>query len=353
MGVRDTADNIKNISLSLQESIGLCIEPHPFYKNQYSNNNELFHYLQTSILLKYVYHAALFSYAAFVARGFFWIGSKGFLAGDRVTEHKILKWLKKKQVVLFCGTEIRSPRLMSRIEKETKEENIASYLKYINPSSNKQKYEIEKKKTAQIAEKYNDLIFTAAIDQAGYFKKKTESFFYVYPDKKFSKNTTKFRDCRNPIILHAPSSPIIKGTPLVRAAIKKLSIQGYKFRYQEIIGVSNKQVIRSLKKAHIVLNEFYAFVPGLFGIEAMANYCCLLTGADERLEPELPKGSNQAWLVTRYYEIYDHLKRVLNHPELMISQAEAGYQWALEHAAISKTGPQLQKKLESIPDNIG
>lgn len=121
---------------------------------------------------------------------------------------------------------------------------------------------------------------------------------------------------------------------------------------RELIDASNAVVIDWLRKSHLVLNEFYAFVPGLFGVEAMANYCCLLTGADESLEPDLPRGSNRAWCVTRYYQIYDHLKKFLDHPELMKVQAEAGYQWVLQNAAISKTGPKLQKMLDAIPDKV-
>ena len=34
----------------------------------------------------------------------------------------------------------------------------------------------------------------------------------------------------------------------------------------------------------IVLNGFYALMPGVFGIEAMANYCALMTAADETIE---------------------------------------------------------------------
>ncbi|RRV29811.1 hypothetical protein EGJ23_02400 [Pseudomonas sp. o96-267] len=139
------------------------------------------------------------------------------------------------------------------------------------------------------------------------------------------------------VIVHAPSSPLIKGTPLVRAAIKKLRLEGYQFEYIELIGVPHSTVIETLKRAHIVLNEFYAFVPGVFGVEAMAANAVLLTSADKEIEPTLFEGANDAWVVTPYWMIYERLKQQLDHPEALQLQAEKGSEWVRRYCSYTSS----------------
>jgi len=97
-----------------------------------------------------------------------------------------------------------------------------------------------------------------------------------------------------------------------------------------------------------VLNEFYAFVPGIFGVETMASHCALMTSADEFIEKDLPQGSNNAWFVTKNYQIYDNLKTLLTSQGLIKSYADTGYTWALEHAAFSNSGKKLYKILSEF-----
>ena len=77
----------------------------------------------------------------------------------------------------------------------------------------------------------------------------------------------------------------------------------------------NQVVLEHLKSAHIVLNQFYAFTPGLFGIESMANHCAVLMSADPNIETGLPQDSKDAWMITKYWEVYDNLKYLLDNPE--------------------------------------
>ena len=151
------------------------------------------------------------------------------------------------------------------------------------------------------------------------------------------------------VVVHAPSSPIIKGTPLVRAAIKKLQLEGYDFEYVELIGVPNVVVLNELKRAHIILNEFYAFVPGVFGIEAMSNNAVLLCSADRRIEPTLFEGANEAWVVTPYWLIYDKLKEVLDSPiDQLKRQADEGTLWARKYCTYSFSREYLNSVISEI-----
>jgi hypothetical protein len=183
------------------------------------------------------------------------------------------------------------------------------------------------------------------VDQVSYFNGSTKPYPNLIRDEVFNSNTDKFENYELIRILHAPSSPFIKGTQVVRAAIKELKHLGYNFEYKELMGVTNEAVLHELGKSHIVLNEFYAFVPGVFGVEALANCCVVLQSADGNVELDLPVDANKAWIVTETHEIFRNLRQVLDNPADMKSIAEFGYAWALENCSISRAGKKLNTDL--------
>ena len=111
---------------------------------------------------------------------------------------------------------------MLNFQKQSGLENICTYLPQLSPHLLSDSYDKKIRSVAFISEKYSDIIFSTSVDQMSYFTKPTKPFIYVYPDEKIIRNDSKFQNLENLKIVHAPSSPIIKGTPLVRAAIKKL-----------------------------------------------------------------------------------------------------------------------------------
>ena len=148
--------------------------------------------------------------------------------------------------------------------------------------------------------------------------------------------------------MHAPSSPFIKGTPLVRSAVSRLRQEGFKFEYVELQNAANSEVISHLRRAHVVLNEFYAFIPGVFGIEALANTCVVLTRASHELDPSIPGNPNSAWIPTEPYQVYDHLLWALQHPERLAAIASAGFNWALAYAHEDSGGLEFAKELGEL-----
>src|SRR5699024_2578023 len=87
-----------------------------------------------------------------------------------------------------------------------------------------------RRQLAVTADKYADVIFNPNVDQMSYIKRATEPFLYFVDESNILEHTNKFSTENELVVLHAPSSPIIKGTPLVRAAVKKLKDEGYQFR---------------------------------------------------------------------------------------------------------------------------
>jgi hypothetical protein len=285
------------------------------------------------------------------ARGFIYVGADGFLpAGldDRVAEFSFLARRGKLIVCLFTGTDIRSPKLMQELEEQLGEPNIATWLRAVAPGYDSTAYDEAKRRVGAVASRFADLVITAAVDQRGYLDVPTEPFRYFHPDAEVLDDLSKFDAPERITVVHAPSSPVIKGTQLVRAAVSALRAEGYDFEYVELTGVANSVVRENLLRAHIVLNEFYAYVPGVFAVEAMAAGCAVITRADETIETDLPTGSNAAWFVTRHSEVERHLRRLLDDHSLARAYAERGRDWVRQNAVASVTGKAMQERLDVL-----
>tara|TARA_R110000851_G_scaffold303218_1_gene460751 strand:+ start:11481 stop:12611 length:1131 start_codon:yes stop_codon:yes gene_type:complete len=328
----ETASMLKNISSALPNSVSVNFAPNRFYDFNY--NYEVYPKKGPSKLITLVYSSILFGYLLSKYDKFMYLGAIGFVnpyIDGRQQEFKFLKSINKQLVCYFLGSEIRSFKLLNQFSQERCLDVLTTYQAISHVGIDTSENEYKRKQLGRVADKYSDVIFNPSTDQMAYIQRKTFPFIYFLADKLFKPSVSKFDDLSEIIVLHGPSSPIIKGTPVVRAAIKKLQVEGYKFKYIELINVPHEQMLKTLRSAHIVLNEFYAFVPGVFGLEAMASSCVLLTSADEDIETTLDEGANNAWKVTPYWSVYDNLKLFLDNPEMIKPQAIAGYNWAKKH----------------------
>ena len=298
-----------------------------------------------SYFYRVIYGPILLGYLSNKHSHFWYIWSTGFLI-DRDYEFKFLKLKNKKIVCMFVGDDIRSLNLTIKYANENNIDIYANYYELQNPYLLSNEYDLSKKLLAQSADKYGDVIFNHTMCQISYLKSKQYSWPYMYDKSKFIKNNHKYRNMDIIKIVHAPSNSINKGTQLVRASIKKLQIEKYAIEYVELQNMSNQVVLNHLKSAHIVLNQFYTFTPGLFGIEAMANHCAVLMSADPSIETGLPQDSKDAWLITKYWEVYDNLKYLLDNPEKIKYYADRGYDFAYKHYTYEAASEYINKVLK-------
>ena len=346
LGVAETAAILKYLSLSIPNCYSVCFKKNLFYdfNYDYSLENKCRYLLYIKIIFL---GPILLGRLIHESKGFFYISSNRFLIhhiDEGLFEYQFLKKRKKKIISFFLGADIRSPSLSIHMAKERGDEVTSNYLFLTNPNLLNFDHEITIKKRVLVAEKFSDQIYTSRIDQISYFKRKTLPIVRSFPDQYFVMNLEKFKGLKIPKIFHAPSSPILKGTQLVRAAITRLKKENYKFEYKEAKFSKNSLILEELKSTHIVLDEFYACTVGVFSVEAMANCCALMNSADEFIETDLPKGSNNAWIVTKNYEIYDKLKFLLDNVHVQAEYAEKGYNWALQHESQSAAS----KKFETL-----
>jgi len=300
------------------------LDRHRFYKDKYD-------FGPYPKIMQIIIGPFLLAYLSHISEIFIYIWDNGYLL-NRKWDFVFLKKKNKKIISLFVGSDIRSL-------KKTKEYfasiNIDTYVNYLTDTDNLEN-ENRLKKLAELTEKYSDIIFNWKYDQISYLEKKTIPWPYMIDTEKHKFNFKMPKDMSEIRIIHAPSNPMIKGTPLVRAAIKKLQMGNYKFKYIEVINIPNHLLLNELENAHIVLQEFYCITPGILGIEAMAAGNAVLMSANLDLNPELPEDSKKAWLVTNYWEIYDNLKYLLDYPDFISKYAYSGREFIENHYSLGK-----------------
>ena len=348
VGPTEVAAMVHHIAVALPGSHSVTFENHPFYRYRYDSQWGIRAGTLRARVVMVIVAPVLLGFLAARARGIIYVGPQGFLrsAGGRRFE---LSFLRRRGLAIswyFTGSDIRSLRRMAELAEATGVANIGSAIIAANPGIVTDARERALDDRARDASDFADVIFSSTVDQLSAITRPTEPFLYFYPDEQIAPTSAKFEHYDRPVVVHAPSNPLIKGTPAVRAAIETLRAEGRDFEYVELQGVDNDTVLAELDRAHIVLNQFYAFVPGVFGIEAMARRCAVLMSADERHETDLPAGSNSAWEVTPIDAIIDNLRRLLDDPQRARQIADRAADWVSRHASASASRERLLDALE-------
>ncbi len=73
-----------------------------------------------------------------------------------------------------------------------------------------------------------------------------------------------------PVIVHAPSSPLVKGTEALRRGVDELKQSGARFKYVEIQGMRQAEALQCYADADLVVDQLRAGSHGQFAVEAMS-----------------------------------------------------------------------------------
>lgn len=285
------------------------------------------------------------------ATGFIYLSADGYLipsVDGRAHEFGYIKRRGRGIMQVCTGDDVRSQRLMVEAGARFRVATIAEPYAQMDPYFASDEYDEAKRLIGRVIDDYADDIISFPVDQPAYISRHVEPFTYFYPDEKLSGDFSKFDDLSIIRVLHAPSAPAIKGTSAVRDAVARLRAEGYEFNYRELVGVPNDEVLAALDESHIAMNQFYAFAPGVFGVEAMAHSCVMLCSADPSIETALGEEAAGAWVLTRVGEVYHKLKWLLDHPEKLGDQARRGFEWVRDHQTVSVNGSRLRQILERI-----
>ncbi len=351
VGPQEVATIVRQLADQIPGSHAVNLVRHPFYSFRYDTELDLGVGGMRGRMRRLYAGPWILGRLARSARGFIYVSRLGFmsrLADAREYEFDFLEKRGIRIVCVFTGTDIRSPKLMKELETTLGRPNVATYQGYADRATLSADFDESTRRAATAADRHANLIYSLRNDQRSYITKPTEPFLYFYPDAELRDMSPKFTAPARIRVLHAPSSPIIKGTQVVRAAVRALQDEGYEFDYEELIDVPHDRVVASLRDAHIVLNQFYAFVPGVFGIEALAAGCAVMQSADPEVEPDLPAWDEPAWPVTQAHQVLSHLRMLLDDPALVERYARLGQEWVRDHALASDSGRKLRDRLDEV-----
>ncbi|TLX45199.1 hypothetical protein C1E24_20150 [Pseudoalteromonas phenolica] len=350
VGTEEIASILYSLTAALPSAKSVNLKFNPYYDEDYDYYFGKYKWLRPFMRF---FSPVLLGYLLVNNKTFIYISAEGFL-NRRVDggeyEFKKLKKYGCNVICYFTGSDIRSFKLLDKFGSENSMDVITTYQPISHKGIDSELNENVRRMLGKVADKYASAVFNPSTDQMAYIERKCHPFLYFADETKIQYLPEKYKQDKK-VVLHAPSSPIIKGTPIVRAAIKQLQEEGYDFEYVELIGVPNTQVMAELAKAHIVLNEFYALVPGVFGVEAMMNNAVLLTSADSELEPTLFEGANDAWVVTPYWQIYNNLKQALDSSmDELKDQADNGTKWVEKYCTYEFSAKYLNQVIDDLDD---
>lgn len=334
VGTDEIAGVLESLSRALPDSYSVNLSAPGLRKGQYSltiSGRD-----RVRIFKRIFFGPVILGYLANQTDQFFYIWSRGFLV-NRSSELRFLKRHGKKIAVMFCGDDIRSPKLHRELCQKLNRKTFTTQGFYLDPPGGVDGYEGLKREIAREAETYADVIFNAPLCQSSYLSQESlkvvsaHGFISIEPEnfcpshKKFDETVLK--------IIHAPSSEAVKGTAEVRKAINRLSSERDDFIYIELTNSKHEYVIQTLKSAHISLNQFLSFGTGVFGIESMAARCVTLMSANPDLEPSIPMWNYDGapWVVTSIDEIYENLKVLLDDRDLLKTYSERGFAYAMHN----------------------
>jgi hypothetical protein len=184
------------------------------------------------------------------------------------SDYEILKRKGKKIITLFIGDDVRWYEAM---RQHFSAEGIPpiKYPEYDHSLTNL----ISKLRFLRTAEKYSDLIISVP-DQSQLALKPYKYFSTIINTQSIKENTAQ---SQVPLVIHAPSDRIIKGTEHILDAVNKLKSEGLQFEFKLIENMPHTDVLGWYEKCDVVIGQLGIGL-GKQGMEVLATGKVLLTG---------------------------------------------------------------------------
>ncbi len=164
-------------------------------------------------------------------------------------ELPVLRFLRKKIVFVFLGTDCRPPYVNGKVVVETSHDGVFALAR-------------RKKQWMTTVEKYAHIIVNhppMALFQTRPF---VSHLVLGFPFDARRVPKAPPRSENGPVrVVHAPSAPVIKGTFLIRKVIDALKARGHAIEYVELINRPNAQVIEELSRCDLVVDELFSDIP--------------------------------------------------------------------------------------------
>ncbi|SFV01733.1 glycosyltransferase family 4 protein [Alicyclobacillus macrosporangiidus] len=153
-----------------------------------------------------------------------------------------------------------------------------------------------------------------------------------------------------PLIVHAPTNPLFKGTAYIEEAIETLREQGLRFRYQRVENVSNQEALALYRSADIVVDQILCGSYGLLAVESMSLGKPVVGYIREDLVKTFPE--TPPIVSANPDQVYDALKELIQNPVLRVEKGRQGRLYAERHHAAEVVAQQLLRVYREISNEV-
>lgn len=179
-----------------------------------------------------------------------------FLYGNTITgfsiDYHLIRWMNKKCIVVFLGSDSRPPYMNGKFFKE----GAQSDQFWCGLSKTTQRI----KRKVQVAERYAHATINTLATSHFHTKPFVDWFYVGLPAIVQSPISIEVID--RPIrVLHAPSSGKTKGSSEIFTAVEKLRLNGYEIDFYQIENKSNAEVMQAIDWCDLVIDQLYSDTP--------------------------------------------------------------------------------------------
>lgn len=150
----------------------------------------------------------------------------------------------------------------------------------------------------------------------------------------------------NPLIIHAPTNPLFKGTAYVEEAIEQLRQEGLDFRYRRIEKMSNKEALHLYRQADIVVDQILCGSYGMLAVEAMSLGKPVVSHLRSDLVERLPYPPPICSADPS--QVKERLRELIADASLRLAKGREGRRFAEEYHDIRSVVRQLRGIYEEI-----
>lgn len=206
---------------------------------------KIFWHSISELLMLPVFVYAIFSYDIFI-----FISGSSFLRNN--IDLPILKLFRKKVIFLYVGSDARPPYIDGSSMAIDSGRDIKECIKLTKRIRKKIKW----------SERFADYII-AHPGYAHFFSKEIILGLCMGIPRELSINEQRCIAKPDGMIkiVHSPSHPEAKGTPIIRSVIASLQRKGYNIEFIEITGQPNSVVLDYLAKCDFVVDQLYSDTP--------------------------------------------------------------------------------------------
>jgi len=189
-----------------------------------------------------------------------------FVFGRTITNSRFELWLLhqlgKRVVFIYVGSDARPPYMDGGLFPGTAEDALptSALLRAVTRKG---------KRRIQLHERYADYLVNSPA-AAQFHEKPYINWFAMGLPKMLSVQSVPPREFDGKVrILHAPSNPLVKGSPQILEIIGRLQAKGHLIELVKIQGMSNERVLEELARCDFVVDQLYADTPlAAFATEA-------------------------------------------------------------------------------------